>query len=653
MKTNSTLISLLEKFIHDPADAETNFSLALHYNDIGQTASAVSYYIRTAERTDNDLLKYECLVKAAQCFEKQGTRAFSVKGLLQHAIALLPTRPEAYFFLSKLHEIEQKEGDWFVCYMLSSTGLGVCDFNSPSLRTNVGYPGIYGLLFEKAVSSWWCGLCEESRTLFKDLLVNHDIDSVHKAAVIKNLKYFDEIGFKENKLTLFDKEKYSKLKLKFPGSEKIEKNFSESYQDMFVLTMLNGKRKGTYLEIGAANPFYGNNTALLEQNFEWTGVSLDIDQQFIDAFSKERKNPCLLKDATSVNYEKFLSGLDFPNNIDYLQLDCDPPNVTYKILLSMPFEKYQFAVITYEHDYYCDESKSFREKSRKYLESFGYIMVAGDIAPDEWRNYEDWWIHPDLIDPAILEKMKLTSSNTKRAEDYMFGKIIDNDFDWGEIQENPWFLEVVKDEIFVQDVYQKFFKVEEGDVVLDVGASVGPFTYSIINKKPSKVICLEPSKNLYKTLANNLKKYNNVTCINKAVAHVDTAFKSWGIFDKDVQEIWGKESDADGITFNTLINKYDINQIDFLKTDCEGGEYDMFTDENKEWVFKNVKKISGEFHLSNEELKTKFRKFRDTYLKDFKKIEVYSMDNVNIKWDLWNDHFIDYYGAITIYIDNR
>jgi len=653
MKTNSTLISLLEKFIHDPADAEINFSLALYYNSIGQTASAVSYYIRTAERTNDDLLKYECLIKAARCFESQGTRAFSVKGLLQHAIALLPTRPEAYFFLSRLHEVEQKEGDWFLCYMLSSTGLGVCDHNSPSLITDVGYPGKYGLLFEKAVSSWWCGLCEESRTLFNDLLVNHNIDTVHREAVLKNLKYFEEIGIKENKLTLFNKEKFNQLKLKFPGSEKIEKNFSESYQDMFVLTMLNGKRKGTYLEIGAADPFYGNNTALLEQDFEWTGISLDIDQQFIDAFSKERKNPCLLKDATLVNYEKFLSGLDFSNNIDYLQLDCDPPNITYKILLSIPFEKYQFAVITYEHDYYCDESKSFREKSRKYLESFGYVMVAGNIAPDEWRNYEDWWIHPDLIDPSILEKMKFTGSQIKKAEDYMFGKITDDEFDWGEIQENPWFLKVVKDEIFVQDLYQKFFKVEEGDVVLDVGASVGPFTYSIIDKKPSRVICLEPNKNLYKTLTNNLKKYNNVTGINKAVAHVDTAFKSWGIFDKDVQEIWGKESDADGITFNTLINTYGINQIDFLKTDCEGGEYDMFTDENKEWVFSNVKKISGEFHLHNEELKIKFKKFRDTYLKDFKKIEIFSMDNVNIKWDLWNDHFIDYYGAITIYIDNR
>lgn len=414
----SDIAILLNAFIQDPADAENNFSLALYYDNLGQSAAAISYYIRTAERTDSDLLKYECLIKSAMCFDKQGTRSFSVKGMLQHAVALLPKRPEAYFLLSRYHEREAKEGDWFLCYMLSSVGLEVCQFDNPPLRTAIDYPGKYGILFEKAVSSWWCGLCEESRELFKDLLKNYKLDDIHRKAVIANLQSYNELYTKE--LTLFEKSKYENLKVKFPGAETIERNYSESYQDMFILTMLNGKKNGTYLEIGGANPFYGNNTALLEKEFGWTGVSLDIEQQFVDAFAKERKNPCLLKDATTIDYNRFLSGLDFPQNIDYLQLDCDPPDVTYKILLSMPFEKYKFAVITYEHDYYCDTSKSFREKSRKYLESFGYVRVVGDIAPDEWRNYEDWWIHPDLINPSILQQMLDTTAETKKAEKYMF-----------------------------------------------------------------------------------------------------------------------------------------------------------------------------------------------------------------------------------------
>jgi cytochrome c peroxidase len=34
-------------------------------------------------------------------------------------------------------------------------------------------------------------------------------------------------------------------------------------------------------------------------------------------------------------------------------------------------------------------------------------------------------------------------------------------------------------------------------------------------------------------------------------------------------------------------------------------------------------------------------------------IEVFSVDGVNIKWDLWNEHFLEYYYQVLIYIDNR
>ena len=42
-------------------------------------------------------------------------------------------------------------------------------------------------------------------------------------------------------------------------------------------------------------------------------------------------------------------------------------------------------------------------------------------------------------------------------------------------------------EIFVDRCYEQFFEVEDGDIVLDIGASVGPFTYSILNKNPKQV----------------------------------------------------------------------------------------------------------------------------------------------------------------------
>ena len=69
---------MLKAYIKEPNNPISNWNLALHYDDIGQTATAVSFYLRTAERTEDDLIKYEALIKAAHCFEKQGTRRFTV-----------------------------------------------------------------------------------------------------------------------------------------------------------------------------------------------------------------------------------------------------------------------------------------------------------------------------------------------------------------------------------------------------------------------------------------------------------------------------------------------------------------------------------------------------------------------------------------------
>jgi len=94
------LTDLLNAYIQSPNDPSINFMLGITYYSIGQTAAAVSFYIRTAERTLDDSLKYESLIRASLCFESQGSRSLSVRGLLQHAISIMPKRPEAYYFLS-------------------------------------------------------------------------------------------------------------------------------------------------------------------------------------------------------------------------------------------------------------------------------------------------------------------------------------------------------------------------------------------------------------------------------------------------------------------------------------------------------------------------------------------------------------------------
>ena len=409
----------LNNFIRDPEDSINNLVLARYYHTIGQTASAISYYIRTAERTEDKTLMYTCLLIASECFDSQGCRNNSVKGMLQTAVALLPERPEGYFLLSRFYE---RDGNHHDAYLISSIGLEVAYTDLPELPLPVDYPGTYGILFERAVSSWHTGLCDDSRKYFLELRNNYwDImDPIHKQSVLNNLKF------------------------------------------------------------------------------------------------------------------------------------------------------------------------------------------------------------------------------------------LKTDFDWGKAAENEWFKGIVEKEVFEQKVYEKFFPVEDGDIVFDVGASVGPFTYTLEDKNPERIYCFEPHKELFQTLTKNITS-ENARFINKAIGSIDGTQKLTGLFNEQFIETCEGENiqEVETITFKSFIEQNNIERIDFLKTDCEGGEYDIFNDENASWIKKNVKKIVGEWHLSTPELQEKFRHFRDTYLRDFPNHEVYSFDEVDIKWSLWDDWFIEKYNAITIYIDNR
>jgi FkbM family methyltransferase len=221
------------------------------------------------------------------------------------------------------------------------------------------------------------------------------------------------------------------------------------------------------------------------------------------------------------------------------------------------------------------------------------------------------------------------------------------EFDWGWMDTDRELAEfnkgAITEEIFNNNIYEKFFEVEEGDVVLDVGASIGPFTYSILHKNPKHVFCVEPSESEFTTLIKNTIG-NPVTHINKGLSDTN------GIVESD--QLFGGESHMESMTFDKLVNLYGLNKIDFLKTDCEGGEYEIFKQENIQFIKENIKKIAGEWHLRSQKDKVRFRYFRDNILPQFENYEVYSVDGVNIKWDLWNEHFIEFYQEVILYIRN-
>ena len=96
-------------------------------------------------------------------------------------------------------------------------------------------------------------------------------------------------------------------------------------------------------------------------------------------------------DATNADYDKIIQSSNLGLHIDFLQLDIDPPDNTFKVLTKIDFAKYSFSVITYEHDL-SSGGKEERIESRKIIESHGYTRVIGDVMHGD-VVFEDWYIN--------------------------------------------------------------------------------------------------------------------------------------------------------------------------------------------------------------------------------------------------------------------
>jgi tetratricopeptide (TPR) repeat protein len=155
----------LETYIDAPHVPENSYAIGYEYELMGQTASAMGFYLKCAELTDDKMLAYECLLRKAICFRKQGQRETHVKNTCYMAISVLPQRPEAYHLISIAHEMC---GEWHASYGWACAG-ETMHYDGKPLQTPCGYPGYYGLPFQRAVAAWWVGKFDEARKLFDDL----------------------------------------------------------------------------------------------------------------------------------------------------------------------------------------------------------------------------------------------------------------------------------------------------------------------------------------------------------------------------------------------------------------------------------------------------------------------------------------------------
>ena len=151
------------------------------------------------------------------------------------------------------------------------------------------------------------------------------------------------------------------------------------------------------------------------------------------------------------------------------------------------------------------------------------------------------------------------------------------------------------DEVFNKNIYEnKLIKINEGDIVLDIGANYGFFSLYAENFKPSKIISFEPSKKTFNYLNSN---FSNGIKHQKAVSGLSgkSKFSDDNSSSASSRLLVNGEYEVEVVGINDLLNYLNLEKVDFLKIDCEGSEKEIFEEITLETISK-INKIVVEYH---------------------------------------------------------
>jgi len=169
-------------------------------------------------------------------------------------------------------------------------------------------------------------------------------------------------------------------------------------------------------------------------------------------------------------------------------------------------------------------------------------------------------------------------------------------------------------DVFCKKDYDGDIKVEKGDIVVDIGSNIGAFIYSAMYKLAAKIYSCEPENNCFKILTNEFKYYPHIY-LNNAAISLTSSIKTLmvleetngGNFMSENENISWHDRNKNSQSVKTysfldFIKVNEINYIDFLKCDCEGGEHYIFIDEHAEYFRTKVDKVALEYHGSYEKI---------------------------------------------------
>jgi Methyltransferase FkbM domain len=198
---------------------------------------------------------------------------------------------------------------------------------------------------------------------------------------------------------------------------------SQANQSEAVVSMLNGKKKGFFVDLAANDAFFLSNSFYLEEMYDWSGLCIEANPLYWSSLSKrkckvvaaavgktnmeevrfridneafggligeafdnkvtthkkKRRQRQIVAAMFTVRLDDIFLKFDVPHVIDYMSLDVE--GAEELILADFPFRKYRFTIISIERP---------SDKLKAILYENGYEFVRQIT----WWG-ETFWIHSD------------------------------------------------------------------------------------------------------------------------------------------------------------------------------------------------------------------------------------------------------------------
>lgn len=182
-------------------------------------------------------------------------------------------------------------------------------------------------------------------------------------------------------------------------------------------------------------------------------------------------------------------------------------------------------------------------------------------------------------------------------------------------------------ETYLNNDYQKYgTKIGLGWTIVDIGAAFGDFSVFAAQKSSlNQIIAVEPLPSSQRLLCQNIRinKLKNIIIFSGGISSTQNKIniaennKNYGHSQTSLISSFCVEA----ISLPKLFSKYNLKHCHLVKCDCEGAEYDIFSNVPSS-IYAKIDRIVMEYHLFDFDSQQKFKRLKSIFKKNNYRLKI-------------------------------